>query len=138
MIQRSDPLPVGRYWLNFKNQGMDGGEQAEAWRAWVKKNPETVRVEITQDGDSDGFAFVVFRVMSPTSRWPTQPLKNFLGFPNVAGSKVMGPDDVIQSPAPPPPVDAPGGVMDQVTGALKVIGYSAIAAYLLGKWLTRK
>jgi len=138
MIQRADPIPPGRYWLNFKNSGMDGGAQSAAWVAWVRTNPETVRVESTQEGDADGFSFVVFTVLSPTSRWPTQPLKNFLGFPSVAGSKVSGPDDVIQSPAPPPPADAPGGVIDQVTGALKVIGYGAIAAYLLGKLLTRK
>lgn len=144
MIQRADPIPAGRYWLNFKNASLDGGAQELVWQTWVRKNAATVKVEAT-DGANDDFAFVVFRVSSPTPRWPTQPLKDFLGFPSLAGSKVAGSSDVIQQPAPEPSVigsllepAAPGGALDQITGALKTIGFVAIGAYLAAKILTRK
>lgn len=144
MIQRADPIPAGRYWLNFRNEVMDGGGQAQVWQTWVRKNSATVKVEVT-DGANDDFAFVVFRVSSPTPRWPSAPLKDFLGFPSYAGSKVAGSADVIQSPPPEPSViasllepAAPGGALDQITGAIKTIGFVAIAAYFASKILTRK
>lgn len=137
MIQSADPIPPGRYWLNFRNPVMDDGAQELVWQTWVRKNSSTVNVEVT-DGANDDFAFVIFRVSSPTPRWPTQPLKDFLGFPSFAGSKVAGSADVIQSPEPEPSVTAPGGALDQITGAIKTVGFVAIAAYFASKLLTRK
>lgn len=145
-LERRDPIPQGRYWLHVRMPDADGGKQQEAFSAWVlaqngasaeweQAKDRPVQILSTQDGEPGGMAFVIFKLIKPVPRWP---LSAGLGAPSIASDSIRDASDVTQAPALPPDATAPGGAVEQIAGALKVIGFASIAAYLLGKLITRK
>jgi len=145
-LERRDPIPPGRYWLHVRMPDADGGKQGEAFSAWVleqngsaaefeQAKDRPVQILSTQDGEPDGMAFVIFRLIKPVPRWP---LSAGLGAPSIAPDSIRDASDVTQAPELPAGATEQGGAIEQISGALKVIGFGAIAAYLLGKLITRK
>jgi hypothetical protein len=130
-LERRNPLPVGRYWIDIFESGMT------AWQAWLTANAGTVRVETTQDFESPGiFAhalehpleiwaerpparrFVIFAVSAPTPWSGTMGL----GHPTVASPDVTQSDDTVQKPPPPPEV------LDSLSEGVASVGAFAATA----------
>jgi hypothetical protein len=112
VIERRNPLPPGRYWVDVFPPHLD------TFAAWLKTHGPTsgggdgsVTVEETEtfEGASDGSMpprdFYIFDVSAPVN-WEGP------GLPTVATPNIKASDDTVQKPAPVP------NVLDQIPGSL--------------------
>lgn len=126
-IERRNPLPIGRYWIDIFDSGN------AAWQGWLASNASTVRVESTQDFDASGTSvlnttaparrFIIFVTTAPTP-WPPNM---GIGLPTIADSDVNQSDDTVVKP--PPEKDPLDKLSDWGSDLGKTIGTTiAIAA----------
>ena len=144
MIERKNPIPPGRYWLNFKNPSMDGGRQADAFTAWARG--PAVQILSTEDGDPELMTFVIFRVLTPVPRWPDSA---GLGLPTVAPPNVKSSGDTVQRPdvrgigdlieeVATKPDEIVGAIGEGVSTALKVVFAGAMAYFIVDLLINRR
>ena len=124
-LQRENPLPVGRYWIDV----FDDGARFELADRWFRDNAGAVKVDETEtfEANAGGPArvFRIFRVVNPmTVRWPATEL----GFPTVAGADVKGSGDTVQRP---PPEKSPLDELDPTAAAKTLVKAGAFAVVLL-------
>jgi hypothetical protein len=92
-VERRNPLPPGRYWVDVFQS------KSAAFNAWLARNKTAVKVESTESfpGDLDNAYesrdWVLFRVLSPAP-WEGP------GLPTVADASVKTSDDTVQKPPP--------------------------------------
>ena len=107
MIERRQPLPVGRYWLDVRTGSLD------PFLAWARSNPTRIEhseaVETRGPGRSIGVTFFIFRVLQPTHF----DQRSF-GFPTVATPDVQRAADTAQRPDAPKPLDVLNDLLNQV------------------------
>jgi hypothetical protein len=102
-IERTRPLPVGRYWIDvFESHRV-------AWEAWQNSfvGSGKATVEHTEDFPSDGAnesrSFVIFRT-NERLVWPDDTMG--IGV-NVAPASIQSSADTVTRPPPPPsPLDS--------------------------------
>lgn len=91
-LMRTNPLPVGRYWLDVF------GDNRDKMASWVTSGGSSVQVQDTEsfDENSGGPArdFYIFKVLAPLA-WDAVTF----GYPTVADSSVNSSDDTVQKPA---------------------------------------
>jgi hypothetical protein len=90
-VERRNPLPVGRYWVDVFNS------KEAAFREWLQAHKADVRVLTTETfepvGDYEGRVWRLFEVLSPVT-WEGP------GLPTVADPGVKSSADTAQRPAP--------------------------------------
>lgn len=110
MIERRNPLPAGRYWLDVP------AAKLEELQGFFAANASRVHVESTEQ--DDGVTWMLFTV-SEALPWFAV---NF-GYPTVAGANVHSKADVVQTPdLPPGPAETAQGLLDQAGNAVHLIG----------------
>lgn len=145
-LERKSPIPAGRYWLNVKTPGLDGGAQRTAFYSWVSRqngdlaqSPDRpVQIVHAEDGPSDGMDFYIFKVLRPVPRWPDN---TGLGLPDIAGPHIRSSDDTVQRPDPPKDLtdridDVVNSAQDSVTssfGPLVMFAAVGLSLYLFVK-----
>lgn len=117
-LERSNPLPAGRYWLNV------GPSDTAAFDAWLGDYEAlgSIRVENTSQLDG-GWNFVLFSVIQPVP-W------NGPGFPDIADDSVKTYADTITSP----PIAGPQSVLESVENMARNVAWGAfglLALYVL-------
>ena len=144
MIERTNPLPVGRYWQDIFDPYID------EFHAWLNANSESVFVETTQTfKGSDQSAheagidqprdreFLIFRVIKPVD-WNQQ----HWGFPTVALKSITSSSDTVSRPALP--LDVSTQLYDAIPTAKSVmstlitLGAAAVAVVILIKVMSMK
>ncbi len=113
-IERRDPIPAGRYWVDLV--GKEAGISFDIWRRMYP----SISVEETEgDTTVDPFqAFVIFTLSKPTERWSKTP---GLGYPNTAGPEIHSKADAYRVPVVENPLDALVSMLQQ-PGTLIVLG----------------
>lgn len=101
MMQRKNPLPKGRYWIDVFNRLAPQG--IAAFEDWLKRNHDLVVVEKRESfGDvallniPPNRVWYLFRVASEPG--PIFPQSTH-GYPTIAEDAVQKPDDTAQKPA---------------------------------------
>lgn len=93
VLQRANPLPAGRYWIDVF------GDNRDKLARWFSTNRDTVDAQETEsfDATSDFPArdFYIFKVTAPTP-WDAVTF----GFPTVAPATVTSSADTVQRPPP--------------------------------------
>lgn len=135
-IQRADPIPPGRYWIDAL--GTTALQQFDKWR---DDHKATVTVEKLEAGKATDdpmewgahpgvdSGFYIFQVLNPTPRWPN--VSKGLGLPNVAPASVQQKSDTIQRPPPEQtksPLEAFADLLGDLEGML-VLGLFAYVLY---------
>lgn len=121
--ERRNPLPVGRYWVDVFDlvstaPATKGQNEQTAFRAWLRRNAATVKVERTQSFDTEPARdFYIFKVVASTP-WEGP------GFPTIAPSGVQSSDDTVTKL---PPEKDP---LDKLGDALSVPSPSSFALIL--------
>ena len=110
-MQRSNPLPPGKYWVDVFDPDRSD------FRGWLADNAVTLRVDKQEDklarGGYPAETWYLFTVLSPTP-W------NGPGFPTIAEGGITTADDVAQRPDPPPGVtEQAGEVLDSIEAGAK-------------------
>lgn len=124
-IERRNPLPVGRYWVD-----VIGDDAIRKFDGWLVQHSFTVHVEKTQHDDGSILMgrppsnWVLFSVESPT-KWEGP------GLPTVASPDVRSKDDTVQKPPPEP--DPLSSFSDFFSG-----GAGPLIALGLLWWLSQK
>jgi len=121
-IQRNNPLPPGKYWVDVFDP------DRQEFRGWLADNASTLHVEKQEDklarGGYPAETWYLFTVTAPTP-W------NGPGFPTISDDAVQQWDDTAERPPPPPSVSEQAGeVIDSVEAAAK----SAEDAAKTGFW----
>jgi len=106
-LERSDPIPVGTYWIDAFDLRPEGN--IIKFESWLKANRSTVRVlDVRKRFPSSGIDinrrthyWFLFEIKSPTKRWP---LSVKIGVPTVAKK---GKETTIQDTAKKPEVWSP-------------------------------
>lgn len=138
MLQRQNPLPIGRYWQDIF------ASKWPSFHQWLKDNASKIHVEVTESTaktagdvlDSDGNEareFVIFTVKSPVT-WDQKSW----GFPTVATPDVKSSRDTVQRPDPEKDpldklADAVGDVPFSLFGTIAktiVVGTGVVVAVL--------
>lgn len=128
-IERKNPLPAGRYWIDVIDY--PPGHMNE-FTAWALANDQKIAIESTEERTEldPHQLFVIFRVLEPVFF----PQKNF-GFPNIAGEQVHTSDDTAQKPdVPEPSFEGPAGQLVTFGG----LALGAAALLFLAKLIGRK
>lgn len=125
-LERSNPLPEGRYWYDAI------GSRRELFEQWDDTSPkDAVKVITTIDhaDETPPRTWYLFEVTEPTM-WPQAAL----GFPNIAGPEIEHEDDTIQAPdLPPDPVDILTDVAESTTKGLGMLLLLIAGFYVFGK-----
>jgi hypothetical protein len=91
-LERRNPLPVGRYWLDV------WAKDAQAWADFVRANAAALKTERTEhfEENAGGPArdFVIFKTSAPV------PWNAKFGFPTIAPSSVQGSGDTVDKLPP--------------------------------------
>jgi hypothetical protein len=90
MIERRNPLPVGRYWIEVSQDPVPLG----TWRGFLSAFPEFVHVDQTEEDDASTFAIFT---TSKALVWP-----DGIGAPNIADPTIKSRADTVQRPDPEP------------------------------------
>jgi hypothetical protein len=132
-LERTNPLPVGRYWIDVNNSKTD------EFNAFMASHKGSARVEVTEgDGSEEategntsekgGTTFYIFTVSKPFT-W----LSVNFGFPTIAGPNIKSKSDTIQSP------DLPKNALDELDVTLtKIGGFAMLGLGILGLGLIAK
>lgn len=113
-VERSNPLPPGRYWVDVFQT------DSPAFLAWRARNAQSVGIEVTQHFDSEPWRdFVIFKVTSPVP-WEGP------GFPTIAEPWVKSSSDTAQRP--PPVKDGLDVATDGVTSFLDALSSPSVKA----------
>lgn len=119
-MERANPLPPGKYWVDVFPPNMD------AFSAWTVKNAATVHVDASEsfsgstDNDPPPRDWWLFTVSAPTT-WEGP------GFPTIATPDIHSSSDTVQRPPPTPnPLDQinppnAGDLVKQVADAAKIV-----------------
>jgi hypothetical protein len=109
-LERKNPLPVGRYWVDVPSGDLP------AFQQWLAERPSQIHVDGTAERlsynwlNNLGGAFganvtwYVFKVLSPVPWFGP-------GYPTIATADIVSIDDTVQRPPPEP------GFLDQMLGA---------------------
>ena len=120
-IERRQPLPAARYWIDLRPGTLD------AFRAWVTANPTRIaaeRFEAVESADN-GVTWALFRVLKPT-RFDSRTF----GFPTVATPDIEHAADTVQRP---PPQNASTFLADMFSGSGLLVGLVLLAVVTLTK-----
>jgi len=108
-LERQNPLPVGRYWIDVQNA------KAEEFNGFLASHKTTIHTEVTEgDGAEGGTTFYIFSVSKPVTWLPI----NF-GFPTIAGPEIKSKSDTVQRP------DLPKNALDDLDTTLTQLGMFA-------------
>lgn len=110
MLERKNPLPVGRYWVDVPEDDL------QAFQLWLSARPTQVHVNGTAERTSNGGPFGIFEGWGPKTYWydfqVISPVPWFgPGTPTIADASITSVDDTVQRPPPEP------GFLDQLMGA---------------------
>ena len=129
-LERRNPLPAGRYWIDLFAQDSD------AWLDWRKRNASSVGIEATEHINSEPPRdFIIFHVTAPVS-WEGP------GYPNVADKSVQSSNDTAQRPPPQKdPIDKIPDLPDftksssgmGLLSGLAIVGGGLFAVYLISR-----
>jgi len=110
-LERRNPLPVGRYWVDAT------APKAVELTGYFAANASRIHVEVTE-GAGDDVVFFIFSVSQPVP-WFAE---NF-GFPTVAGAGVHSKADAVQSPdLPPSAAETAEGLLHKAGAAVELVG----------------
>lgn len=118
-VERRNPLPGGRYWIDIFDS------KRSAFETWAAVNKDSVHVEVTESHDTnpprDFYIFTVAeRVAVPggtgTIAVPVQWDAATFGFPTIAGPEIKSSADTVSRP------DLPKDATDQISDGLDSIG----------------
>ena len=84
-VERSNPLPVGRYWVDVP------AASRESFQEWLKVHREHTNVRATESNEE--LDWYLFDVTTPVP-WEGP------GFPSIAGDAVEDRDDTVDKPDP--------------------------------------
>lgn len=124
-LERRDPLPPGRYWLDLFPPLVPGRPDGRKHFAeWVKEHTGAVLIESTESfASTPPREFVIFRT-SRSVPWGRH-MGDVLGFPTIAPSSgagaVRSSSDTVQRP--PPESNANGASALLILGALLALAY---------------
>jgi hypothetical protein len=118
MIERRNPLPVGRYWIDISKEPVPMG----TWQGFLGAATGFVHVESTEDDETQ--SFYIFTTTKELV-WP-----DGIGSPSIAGPAIKSKADTVQRPDPEPDaidqIPTPGqlfkGIGDTVTVVAVVVG----------------
>ena len=118
MLERKNPLPVGRYWVDVP------GSYLGTFQAWLADRQEQIHVDATGERQASGtltspgvsITWYAFTVKSPVPWFGP-------GTPTIADSSITSIDDTVSRPPPPP------SFIDQMFGASGTV--PTIAKYAL-------
>lgn len=138
-LERRNPLPPGRYWIDLFPSPVDGKPDGrEHFAEWSDRHNDAVHVETTQSFDSDPpRTFVIFKTFKDLP-WG-QEMGTVVGFPTIAGKEVQASEDTVQRPppeetAPPTFFEGIGKVILWTAGGVVALG----ALSILYSYLKRK
>jgi hypothetical protein len=131
-IERKDPIPIGKYWVDALDE-----IAIFYFDTWAIRNSGTVKV-IKKEENPPGWLsssgrrnWYLFEVTAPTPRW--QPVKN-LGLPTIVQSPtaptaapVTSSADTATRPPPPTPSSMFGGMFDDAKTVAIVLGVLYLA-----------
>lgn len=119
-LERRNPLPVGRYWIDVFDRPPG---HLNDFSAWATANAQKIELEVTEEKieESPARLFVIFRVQSPVFF----PSSNF-GFPTIATPDIRTSDDTVAKPVVKEPTTE-----SVVEGLVSVGKFAAVAAGLL-------
>lgn len=134
-LERQDPVPVGRYWVDV----FDVGVRKQTWDNWLEsKNLDKQRVRLLNhehfddswtdwnDSDRDWY---LFEVLEPVS-WGIQ---KEVGWPTIAGPEVQTSDDTVSKPDPVAEAESEWQwVKYAAFGLVGVVGLVAVAKIVRG------
>ena len=100
-LERRQPLPVGRYWLDLRPGTLD------TFRNWAAANLQ--RVQIERFEAHGGVTFTIFQIVKPI----TFDQRTF-GFPTIATPDVQHAADTATRPPVPKPLDALNELLNAV------------------------
>jgi hypothetical protein len=130
-LVRTDPLPVGRYWIDIFR---DNPANLSVWEVWLANYQASGNVVVTKTesrvADSGGPArdWYVFEVRKPTG-WG---IAQYVGWPNTAPSGIQTSDDTVQKPPPEKGPLEEGGFFDKakpwLIGGAILVGVVAAAS----------
>lgn len=90
-LERRNPLPAGRYWIDVFQP------DSAAWQAWLVSNAQNVKIEETEHfAEVDQFPdrdFFIFKVLTPVT-WQGP------GFPSIADATIKSSTDTRDRPDP--------------------------------------
>jgi hypothetical protein len=117
-IERRNPLPVARYWIDLRPGTLD------TFRAWVAANPTRIAAERFEavETASNGVTWALFRVLQPT-RFDSRTF----GFPTVATPDIEHAADTAQRP---PPQTTSSFLADLLAGSGHLAGVVILALAL--------
>jgi hypothetical protein len=110
MLERKNPLPIGRYWVDVPSADLPTFQQ------WLADRPTQIHVDGTALRESNNWlnnlgggsnadvTWYVFTVKSPVPWFGP-------GTPSIADASIVSADDTLTRPPPEP------GVLDQLLGA---------------------
>lgn len=108
-LERRNPVPVGRYWLDVP------ASKVEDFNGFLKSNSERIHVENTEGTD---VVFYIFSVSEPVQWFAA----NF-GFPEIAGANVQSKADAVQTPdLPPSAADTAEGLLNKAGKLVEFVG----------------
>lgn len=119
-VERRQPLPVGRYWLDLRPGTLD------TFRLWAASNPKRINPELFEA--HGGVTFAIFRIIQPT-RFDQRTF----GFPTIAPTSVQHAADTAQRP-PAPTItttidDTLSNILDSQPG--RMLALAALACFVL-------
>jgi hypothetical protein len=139
-LERKNPLPIGRYWVDVPDADLSKFQQ------WIAERPSQVHVGSTKriETDNSGWqmwwpdaeqavTWYLFTVLSPVPWFGP-------GYPTIADANIQTADDTVQKPPPQPSmIDQLLGASGQLTAGAKWATWGAIAlggGFVLMKLLT--
>lgn len=112
-LQRANPLPIGRYWIDIY-----GAEKTLQFRSWIARNSASLTVEKEEHhlpkGDFDEHTWYRFAVTAPVA-WEGP------GLPDIIPEGETGPQTVSET-ADAPHVPTTGEEIDAIEQSIKESG----------------
>ncbi len=125
-LERRNPVPVGRYWIDVQNSKTD------EFNGFLASHSKSIHTDTTEGDSSEegGTTFYIFKVLTPVTWLPV----NF-GFPTIAGPEVKSKSDTVQRPdLPKNPLDDLDDTLSKL-GSVAKIGLGILGLGLLAKYL---
>jgi hypothetical protein len=122
-IERRNPLPAGRYWIDISKEPVPLG----TWQGFLAASSGFVHVDSTEDDPA--YSWFLFTTTKPLV-WPEG-----IGSPNIADQSVTSRSDTVDRPDPEPDftdqIPTPGQLIAGVSGTAKLVVWVLVGAVVV-------
>lgn len=122
-IERRNPLPKGRYWVDVPLG------KSEAFDRWLQQNATAVAIESRETLPTSNISMSVVHYIFACSQPVTWPTDRGFGLPSNATDAVQTHEDTVTRPPKPP------SVTEQLESAFADVKTIALVAFLGYLWL---